>query len=387
MRIAEYCITRFQFARDRVIGDSQVRIDTVHIAALELIDENGRTGLGFVQSLFHPLPDHAEIVRVFEEEVWRGLVGQPPLALAHRVQRPRGGNQRALGLPFEGALQVALWDLGAKQVGLPLYRLLGGVRNRVKAYASGLDYHLSDDEFQAFFAHADSLGYRAFKIKVGHPDFERDLGRLELLRKTVRPGASIMIDANEAWGAKEALVKLQKIHSRGHEILWVEDPVLRHDFDGLRMLRAATPWTMINSGEYLDAAGKRQLMMAAATDMVNVHGYVTDVMRIGWLAAELGIPVTLGNTFLEVGVHTACALPEVEWLEYSFQNFDHLVEQPMEIRDGWIAAPERPGHGLVLSQSARRSWSRPSVLARDQIGDAPVNGGREPDPALQAKLA
>ena len=68
-------------------------------------------------------------------------------------------------------------------------------------------------------------------------------------------------------------------------------------------------------------------MLAGGTDILNVHGQVTDVMRIGWLAAELGIPVSLGNTFLEVGVHMACALPEVEWLEYSFQNFDHLVEQ------------------------------------------------------------
>ena len=102
------------------------------------------------------------------------------------------------------------------------------------------------------------------------------------------------------------------------------------------MLKPAAPWTMINSGEYLDAAGKRRLMQAGATDMLNVHGHVTDVMRIGWLAAELGVPVTLGNTFLEFGVHMACALPEVEWLEYSFQNFDHLVEEPMVIRDGWI---------------------------------------------------
>ena len=89
-----------------------------------------------------------------------------------------------------------------------------------------------------------------------------------------------------------------------------------------------------------------QLMLAGGTDILNVHGQVTDVMRIGWLAAELGIPVSLGNTFLEVGVHMACALPEVEWLEYSFQNFDHLVDEPMEIRDGWIHAPDRPGHGL-----------------------------------------
>jgi L-alanine-DL-glutamate epimerase-like enolase superfamily enzyme len=376
MRIAEFRITRFQYARDRVVGDSQVRIDTANIAALELIDEDGRIGLGFVQNLFYPLPNQAEIVRVFEEQVWPGLAGQPPLGLVHRIRRPRGGNQRSFNLPFEEALQVALWDLGAKQAGLPLHRLLGSTRDRVKSYASGLDYHLSDDEFRAFFANADALGYRAFKIKVGDPDFDWDLSRLELLKKTVRPGALIMIDANEAWNAKEALVKLDKIQRLGHEILWVEDPILRHDFEGLRMLKAATPWTLINSGEYLDAAGKRSLMLAGATDMLNVHGFVTDVMRIGWLAAEMGIPVTLGNTVLEFGVHMACALPEVQWLENSFLNFEHLVDEPMTIVDGWIYAPDRTGHGLVLSETARREWARPEILPRDQLGDAPLRAAR-----------
>lgn len=387
MRIAEFRITRYQFARDRIIGDSQVRIDCVHVAALELVGEDGQVGLGFVQSLFHPLPDQAEIVRVFEEEVWPDLLGKSPLALVHRVQRPRGGTRRAFGLPFEEALQVALWDLSAKQAGLPLHKLLGSRRNRVRAYASGLDFHLDDDAFQEFFAHADAIGYRAFKIKVGHPDFDWDLSRLALLRKTVRPGASIMIDANEAWGAKEALVKLNKIHSLGYEVLWVEDPILRHDFEGLRMLKAATPWTLINSGEYLDATGKRLLMQAGATDILNVHGQVTDVMRIGWLAAELGIPVTLGNTFLEFGVHMACALPEVEWLEYSFQNLDHLVEEPLSIVEGWIHAPERPGHGLVLSEAARREWTRPKVLHRDRLGDPPLNPRTAPGQLCPARTA
>jgi L-alanine-DL-glutamate epimerase-like enolase superfamily enzyme len=373
MRIADFRFTRFQFARDRIIGDSQVRIDTANIAALELVDEHGKVGLGFLQNLFHPLPALTEIKRVFDEEIWPSLVGQTPISLVHRVKRPRGGNQRAFSLPFDEALQVALWDLSAKQINLPLHKLLGGRRDRVKAYASGLDFHLSDMEFQSFFSHAESLGYSAFKMKVGHPDFDWDLSRLELLRSTVRRGSLIMIDANEAWGAKEALVKLQKIQRLGYDILWVEDPILRHDFPGLQMLKAATPWTMINSGEYLDAAGKLRLLQAGATDMLNVHGQVTDVMRIGWLAAEFGIPVTLGNTFLEFGVHVACALPEVEWLEYSFQNFDHLVEEPMTIDNGWIHAPQRPGHGLVLSETARNRWACPDVLPREQNPDFPPN--------------
>jgi L-alanine-DL-glutamate epimerase-like enolase superfamily enzyme len=251
--------------------------------------------------------------------------------------------------------------------------LLGSRRDKVRVYASGLDFHLSDDAFVDLFETADALGYRAFKIKVGHPEFARDMHRLELLKKAVTPGSQFMIDANEAWGSKEAIVKLEHIRQAGYELLWVEDPILRHDVDGLRLLRNSLPWTLVNSGEYLDAAGKRQLMHAGATDILNVHGQVTDVMRVGWLAAELGIPVSLGNTFLEVGVHMACALPEVEWLEYSFQNFEHLVEQPMEIRDGWIFAPDRPGHGLVLSETARRDWSRAKVLSREELGDPPIN--------------
>ncbi len=373
MRIKSYELTRFQFARDRVIGDSQVRIEDANIAALELTDEAGHRGLGFVQSLFGPLPDVEEITRVFGAEAWPSLEGQHPQALVHRVNRPRGGNQRAFGLPFHEAIQVALWDLAAKQQDLPLFKLLGARRDKVRAYASGLDYHLSDDEFVAFFEHAEAVGYSAFKIKVGNPDFDWDLHRLKLLSQAVRPGARIMIDANEAWGAKEAIVKLETIRRAGHELLWVEDPILRNDFEGLRLLRESVPWTLINSGEYLDASGKRALMLAGGTDILNVHGQVSDVMRIGWLAAELGIPVSLGNTFLEVGVHMACALPEVEWLEYSFQNFDHLVDEPMLIRDGWIQAPDRPGHGLVLSDSARREWSRPKVLPRAEVGAPPRN--------------
>jgi L-alanine-DL-glutamate epimerase-like enolase superfamily enzyme len=384
MRVVEFRLTRFQFARERTIGDSQVRADDVNVAALELIDESGRVGLGFMQSLFRPLPSLEEIARIFAVDAWPGLKGEPPLGLIHRVNRPRGGNQRPHSLPFEEAIQVALWDLAAKQVEVPLHRMLGSRRDRVRAYASGLDFHLSDSEYTEFFGRAASIGYDAFKIKVGHPDFERDLHRLELLRQTVGRRALVMIDANEAWGAKEALVKLTAIHDAGFPLMWVEDPILRNDFEGLRMLRQSAPWTSINSGEYLDVAGKRQLMAAGGTDILNVHGQVTDVMRIGWLAAELGVPVSMGNTFLEVGVHMACALPEVEWLEYSFQNFEHLVEQHMEIRDGWISAPDRPGHGLVLSESARQQWSRPEILPREELGDPPSNPRITRGPKLAA---
>lgn len=371
MTIVDFRITRFQFARDRVIGDSQVRADDVHLATLELIDDAGRVGLGFMQSLFAPLPAEVEMARIFRVEAWPGLEGESASALAHRVSRPRGGNQRRCSIPVEEALQQAVWDLLAKQLGEPLWKLLGGRRKTVRAYASGLDFHLSDDDFQALFAHAGSEGFTAFKIKVGHPEVERDLHRLDLLAKAVGRDRTVMIDANEAWSPKQTIANLELFRRAGHPIFWMEDPILRSDFAGLRLLRAAAGQTLINSGEYLDVSGKRALIEADGADMLNVHGHVTDVMRIGWLAAELGVPVTLGNSFLEIGVNMALALPEVDWLEYSYQNFEHLVERPYEIRDGFIHGSDMPGHGLVLSEEARATWRRPEVLDRAALGAPP----------------
>ena len=369
MRISSYQITRFQFARDRVIGDSQVRADEVNVAALELIDDTGNAGWASCSSCSTRSRRWTRS-SAFRGEAWPGLKGQPPVALAHRVSRPRGGNQRAFTLPFHEAVQVAVWDLAAKQQGLPLHSCSAPAatgsrptpRPRFPPQRRG---------FRRSVQAGRRLGYGAFKIKVGHPDFERDLHRLDLVTKAVRPGAQFMIDANEAWGAKEAIVKLEAIRRAGYELLWVEDPILRNDFDGLRLLREGVPWTLINSGEYLDAAGKRQLMQAGGTDIFNVHGQVTDVMRIGWLAAELGIPVSLGNTFLEVGVHMACALPEVEWLEYSFQNFEHLVEStdgnPRRLDPR--ARPAGPRAGAVRNRAP--DWARPKILSRDELGDPP----------------
>ena len=102
-RISCYRITRFQFARERPVGDSQVRADTVSVAAIELLDDAGHCGLGFCQTLLTSLPDEDEIVRIFEEEAWPELIGRFPAALALRVSHPRGGNlRRYRGSPMSG---------------------------------------------------------------------------------------------------------------------------------------------------------------------------------------------------------------------------------------------------------------------------------------------
>ena len=368
--LSEYRITRFQFARGRPVGDSQIRLDEVNVAAVELIDESGRVGLGFAQSLVTPLPEIDEIERVFAQEAWPPLVGQSPAAIALALKRPRGGNVRQMGLPFEKAIQEAAWDLMAKQMDLPLWRMLGADRQAVPVYASGLDFHLSDHEFEELFGNAAEQGYRGFKIKVGHPDIGRDLHRLSLLQRATGGRGPVMIDANEAWTAQEAVDAIRLFHKEGHSIYWAEDPVPREDFGGLQMLRRLG-LTRINAGEYLDLSGKRRLLESQACDMLNVHGPVGDGMRIGWLANDCNVEVTLGNTFLETGINLALALPGVRWLEYSFQNLDHLVETTYAIADGYIHARDVPGHGLQLSEAARRN-SQPKLTPAQ-----PLETGRQ----------
>jgi len=351
-----------QFARDRAIGDSQVRADDAHVVAVEIIDGAGRVGLGFAQSLFVALPSSEEVERIFRAEAWPALEGRHPSALALGVQRLRGGNVRRMTLPFEESLQHAVWDLFAKQTGLPLWQMLGATRHSVPVYASGLDYHLSDHDFVELFGKARERGFAGYKIKVGHPEIERDLHRLDLLRQATAGDRPVMIDANEAWTAQETIQALRLFERAGHTIYWVEDPIPRDDFDGLRLLRSLGI-SRINSGEYLDLSGKRKLIEARACDMLNVHGQVSDVMRAGWLANDANVEVTLGNTFLEVGVNMALALPGVRWLEYSFQNFDHLVEEPFVMADGLIHGRDAPGHGLTLKDSARENGGAVPVAA------------------------
>lgn len=369
-KIIDWAVTRFEFGRDRVIGDSQVGFDRFHGFALELTDQSGRTGLGFGHSLWDPIPSQASLTSQFAEHVWPTLDGQMPQKHIHQISRPRGGNQRDASYGFSEALQIALWDLASQQAGLPLADYLGANRRKVQVYASGLDFHLSDTEFLDFFKNAANVGFSTFKIKVGHTDWEWDLNRLELLRDAVGVHAGIMIDANEAWSPKQTLMRIGQFSRAGFDLIWVEDPILRSDFAGLRQLCDATTNTQINSGEYLDVTGRTQLLVDRAADIINLHGRVTEVMRVGWLAAELGVPVALGNTTLETGVHAACALPEAQWMEYAFQNYDHLVDRPVCIENGYAYVSDRPGLGFSLSEAARTQWSAPDPLA-DNIQTGP----------------
>ena len=355
--LSAYRVTRFQFARERPIGDSQIRLDQVHVAAVELIDEAGRVGLGFAQSLVTPLPDVDEIERVFAQEAWPSLVGQRPVALALSVKRARGGNVRQMGLPFEKGVQDAMWDLLAKQMDLPLWRMLGA-----SAEPAGLCQRagLSPDRPRVRRAvrKRRRAGYRAFKIKVGHPGHRARLAPAVAAPRATGGRGAVMIDANEAWTAQGKRRDPASSKGRAEDILG-RGPRTARRFR--RIADASPPRADPYQRRGISGfGGKRRLLESRACDMLNIHGHVGDGMQAGWLANDSNVEVTLGNTFLEIGVNWRLLFRAFVGSNTASRIWTILSKRrSRSLTDSFTRAMCR-GTGFQLSETARRN-SRPKL--------------------------
>ncbi|MEX1230421.1 MAG: mandelate racemase/muconate lactonizing enzyme family protein [Planctomycetaceae bacterium] len=357
LSITAYRLHRVRLDLAMPIGDSQVEFTVHWMTVLELMTKDGLTGVGFDLQQGKPTPGLAQLKAQFEYNAWPAINGENPCGLALGISRPRGGNVGAATQPL--AIETAVWDLMAKSLDLPLYRLLGGKNPNVPAYGSTLDYRLNDEQFRGRLQDFKSMGFTGVKIKVGHSDVTWDLNRLSIARDVMGPEAKLMVDANEAWSPKEAIRRCRIYLDRGYDLYWVEDPIMREDYAGYASLRTALPTTRINTGEYLGFSGKRRLLEAGGVDVLNVHGSIGMSRAAAYLAGDFGIPVSLGNTLLEIGVHLAASLPEVLSLEYSDLTWNKLAKEPIRFENSMAIAPDRPGHGIELDRAALEEFSQP----------------------------
>ncbi|MBY0392290.1 MAG: mandelate racemase [Novosphingobium sp.] len=352
--LRRFIITTYAFPRDRVIGDAQVGYDTNWIGVLQLVDGDGIAGLGFFLSLAYPFPPQTHLEHVFARAYWPHLDGMTPESAVHRVQRPRGGNLNGSAISQIGmAVDQALWDLAARRAGLPLHRYLGATDDvGPRAYVSGLEFHLDDAVAHHFFKNAMQHGYAGAKAKLGHPDIGWDIARLDLVRDAIGPDADLMIDANESWTAAETLRRVEAFRKAGHELYWVEDPVLRSDLDGLKLLRGALGPVLLNAGEYLDARGKLELIAHSACDVINLDGNISDGLHLAWVAAGSGVCLALGNSNMNLAAHLGAALPAIDYVEDARLDTDRILMQPLRVEEGRFVLSDTPGHGLALSPEA-----------------------------------
>ena len=143
------------------------------------------------------------------------------------------------------ALDIALWDLKAKANEEPLWKTLGASTRRVKAYASGIDLPLSDNEVRDYYEAMARKGISAGKLKVGL-DREMDLRRLQIMHDALALSGKkpvLTVDVNEYWSPKQAIRHI-RFFEEHFDITWVEEPARRWDYMGLRRVSRASapPW-------------------------------------------------------------------------------------------------------------------------------------------------
>ena len=254
------------------------------------------------------------------------------------------------------AVDVALWDLKARLLDLPLVSLLGAARAGIALYGSGgfTSYSIArlQEQLHAWVA----SGIRDVKMKIGrHPD--QDPERVAQARQAVGDAAGLYVDANGAYDRKQALALAARFAEQG--VSWFEEPVSSDDLEGLRLLRDRAPAGMdIAAGEYgYDAMYFRRMLEAGAVDVLQADatrcGGVTGFLHAAALCDAWSLPLS-AHTAPSLHVHLCCAAPRARNLEYFHDHvrIEHMLFEGAPQPSGGVLEPDRtrPGIGLDLKR-------------------------------------
>ncbi len=269
------------------------------------------------------------------------------------------GRQGAIGYAIS-AVDIALWDLKARLLEVPLHRLLGGTREAVPVYGSGGFTTYTETQLASQlhgWVHEQNIP--RVKIKIGESwgtNPARDLDRLRQARKVIGDDVELYADANGGYSRKQAI---RVAHAAAeHDLRWLEEPVSSDDLAGLREVRDAVE-ADVTAGEYgFDLTYFRRMCQAGAVDCLQVDatrcGGITEWMRAAAVAEAHGLEVS-GHCAPQLHVHMAAATPNLRHLEWFH---DHVRIEKM-LFDGTLNPsggmlrpdPASPGNGLELRES------------------------------------
>ncbi|HJQ42362.1 MAG TPA: enolase C-terminal domain-like protein [Jatrophihabitantaceae bacterium] len=267
------------------------------------------------------------------------------------------------------AVDIGLWDLKAKVLGLPLATLLGAVRHDVPIYGSGGFTSYTEAELCDQLAHwVKQDGVGRVKMKIGTDRGARetqDIARVEAARSAIGHETELFVDANGAYDAKQA-VRLASAF-RDVDVRWFEEPVSSDDLAGLRLVREHAD-IEIAAGEYgADLVYFERMCGAGAVDVLQADvtrcAGITEWQRVAAVAASHGLEIS-GHCAPTAHLAVACSVPNLRHLEYFH---DHVRIEAMlfdgvsPARDG-VLAPDlnRAGLGISLQPNAakyRTDWS------------------------------
>jgi L-alanine-DL-glutamate epimerase-like enolase superfamily enzyme len=345
----------------KVFTGRQTPMTEVVFLFAEITTEQGHSGLGFSYSKRAGGP--AQYAHA--KEVAAGIIGEDPNDIGKLYTKLlwAGASVGRSGVATQAlaAIDIALYDLKAKRAGLPLAKLLGAYRDSVRTYnTSGGFLNASLDEIKARATMFLEQGIGGIKIKVGLPDSAEDLRRVAAMREHIGWEVPLMVDANQQWNRATALRMGRRLED--FNLSWIEEPLDAYDFDGHAQLAQILD-TPIATGEMLaSVAEHKNLISANGCDIIQPDaprvGGITQFLRLAGLADERGLDLA-PHFAMEIHVHLAAAYPREPWVEH-FDWLDPLFNERLEIENGRMLVPNRPGLGVSLSDQAR-AWTTDMV--------------------------
>jgi L-alanine-DL-glutamate epimerase-like enolase superfamily enzyme len=320
------------------------------------------------------------VAAIIEHELEPELVGEDPMfserlyekmyngsraipALERGVPQPEVSRRRGMVMEAIAGVDIAIWDVKAQALGVPIYQALGATRRSVRGYASG--GWAPGDEAEAELGGYAAKGFTAVKMRVvGRDGFSiaKCLRRVQAARRGIGPDVELMVDAHGSLEVANA-IKLAK-ELEPYNIAWFEEPVSPDDHLGQAEVRRATTipiasgereFTRFDFQDLLD----RQAIDIAQPDVARAGG-LTEIRRIAALTSTRGVrlaPHAWGSAVLfAASIHVAMAAPNCHILEVTqgyMPMMWELFNEPFDIRpDGTVHAPERPGLGFTLRADA-----------------------------------
>lgn len=368
IRVSSCCLPLATPISDaKVLTGRQKPMTEIAMLFAEIRTANGHEGLGFSYAKRAGGPGQF----AHAQEIAPALIGEDPSDIARLWNKLcwAGASVGRSGLSTQaiGAFDVALYDLKARRAGLSLAKLLGSHRDSVRCYnTSGGFLHTPLEQLLVNASASIERGIGGIKLKVGQPDLALDIRRVEAARRHLGAAVPIMVDANQQWDRPTAQ-RMCRIFEQ-FDLVWIEEPLDAYDHEGHAALAAQFD-TPIATGEMLTSVAEHgELIRHRAADYLMPDaprvGGITPFLKIAAQAEHAGL--MLGPHFaMELHVHLGAAYPTEPWVEH-FDWLEPLFNERLEIQDGRMRVPTRPGLGLSLSEQALH-WTR----AQTEFGARP----------------
>jgi L-talarate/galactarate dehydratase len=345
----------------KVLTGRQKPLTEIAFLFCEIESAQGHAGVGFSYSKRAGGPG----LMAHAREVAPNLIGEDPNDIARLWDKLcwAGASVGRSGLATQAlaAFDIALWDLKAKRAGLPLAKLLGAHRDSVACYNTSAGFLSSPiEEVLTSVEQCLARGIGGIKIKVGQPDPMKDLARVRAVHELIAGRAHLMVDANQQWDRVTALRFGRAVEP--YALTWIEEPLDAYDAEGHAALAAALD-TPIATGEMLTSVAEHwELIRLRSVDFIQPDaprvGGITQMLKIMALAEHARLRMA-PHFAMEIHLHLSAAYPHAPWVEH-FEWLEPLFNEKLEIRDGQMWVPARPGLGFSLSEQAR-AWTRESA--------------------------